>query len=103
MVGGCENVVVAERSVKLHPGLEQIFIGGFKLALEVLWLPTAVNVIPQHEDEIDRRLSPVINHPLGNGVLSFTAIATIADGREDERFGVVLSRCRRAKDETHQS
>jgi hypothetical protein len=47
--------VIAERCVELHSGVEQGFVGLLKFSDEVVRMITAVNVVAEHEHEVEVR------------------------------------------------
>src|SRR5581483_7545834 len=75
-------VMVAERSVKLYSGVEQGLVGELKFPGEVGGRVAAINVVAEHNDEIEIDGLAKCFHLLRDFVLFFFASAAVADDGE---------------------
>src|SRR5262249_52703835 len=98
-----DDVVVAQRGVELHTGLEQVFVRLFEARFDVFRLAFCVDVVAEHDRELEGRLFALPKHLAGDGELRLVARAGVADdGEGDDRFGAILVLRRRDKWERQQ-
>ena len=81
--------MVAERRVELHSGIEQRLVWAFELGDEVGGALATVQVVAEHDGEVERELLPRLHHLLGHLVLLVFACAVVAHGHEFHRVGLV--------------
>ena len=75
-------VVVADRRLESHAGVQQCFIGPLELGGVVLGRVPVVDVVTHHQDEVERESGAPRHELLGDLVLKLVSPAGIADHRE---------------------
>ena len=75
-------VMVAERGVERHAGLQQRRVGLLELVHEVRGCLTAVQVVADHDHELERKPCPCVGEPRADFVLRRLAGAVVADDGE---------------------
>ena len=75
-------VVVAEGRIKLHPRIDQRLIRDLKLFLHIKRALTPVDVVSEHDYEIEREFFVEAQHRLRNFVLRWFPCAIVPDGGE---------------------
>ena len=78
-------VVVAERRVELDSGVEQRAVGLLELPAVVAWIVAPVDVVSQHEHELEWEIRPPLRQQARDVVLARLAGAAVADHRESQR------------------
>ena len=78
--------MVAERCVELHTRVQQGFIREFELAREILRPITSVNVISEHDHEIETDSLPVCLHLPGDLILFVVPGPTVSNYSKANRL-----------------
>src|SRR5688572_22231145 len=78
-------VMVAERGIELYAGIEQWFIRDLKLLLEVARVLAAIEVVAQHDSEVEGIACAPRRQLIGDGELVPIAGACVADHGELDR------------------
>src|SRR5262245_33639981 len=86
-----DDVVIAERGVEFDSGLEQVLVRLLEAGFDQSLLAFLVDVVAEHERELEGRLFAMPDHLAGHGELRLIAGAGVADdGESNDRFGAVL-------------
>ena len=88
-------VVVADGRLELHPRVQQRLVRSLELVHEIRRSLRPVEVIAEHQDEIERKLLSGPHHPIGDFVLGRTARSVVTDDRELDRSRPVRQRRKR--------
>ena len=78
--------MVAQRGIELHSRIQQRFIGQLEFLREIFWMMGSVNVITQHDDEVEAHLLTVGFHFLCHLILVAVAGSTVADYSKTDRL-----------------
>ncbi len=79
-------VVVPERGIELHAGVEQGLVRPFEFIGEIAWRLAAIQVVAEHQAEFEREPGACLGEPLRDPQLSASPGATVADDRETDRL-----------------
>src|SRR5688572_19657416 len=82
-------VVIAERGIELHAPVDQRLVRNRELLLVVLWLLRPVQVVPGHQDELERKLRTPVDHLPRDSILSLAGLSAVADDGELDRVRFV--------------
>ena len=86
------RVVVAERRVELHTGIQERLIGQLELVLKILGALRSVQVVPDEHDDLVLEPLAEFDHLFGELVLRPVACAEVSEHGELERVGLVRQR-----------
>src|SRR5207244_8708917 len=81
-------IVIPKRGVELYPGIEQRFVRQFELTDEILGAVPAVDVVTQHDHEIESNKFAVCFHLLSNLILGAAARPAVSYDRKAHGFRV---------------
>ncbi len=84
--------MVANRRLERHPGVEQRFVRLLELGAIVSGGMAVVDVVAEHEDQVERELLPPHDHLLRHGVLRFVAAPRVTDDCKPDRTGLLRQR-----------
>jgi hypothetical protein len=65
--------VVADRGVKAHACIQQRLVGFLEFLLEIVRLSRRIEVVAEHDDEVERELRAPRDHLVGNFLLCLIA------------------------------
>src|ERR1035437_894038 len=88
------RVVVAQRRVELHAGIQQRLVGQLELLPEVLWPLRSVKGVSHCHDEVVLEPPVEYGHLLGSLILRLFAGAEVAQDRELQR-SILIRQCYR--------
>src|SRR5579885_1173432 len=79
------EIVIAERGVELHAGVQQSGIRILEFSFEIRGRLAAVEIVAEHDHEVEWKFFVASRHLIGDIILGFLAGSIVADDREPNR------------------